>query len=247
MANQRNPSIPLLSPVVRLSYPKLINPESYMENGQPKGDPVYTSELLVPEADLDKFRTWDDEKGEWRYDNLNTFCAKLSKKRFGADFDIKGALQHSAISWPVQSAEKYIDQRVAKSGGKVTAEQLDHYLGHYIVRGKALSEIKGSPNAPTLYHVDGTERKVIARGTEQGKQLAADLFYGGAWVVVDLTAVSGTAGDNKYVTLYINSVIFIKHGDRFGGGANLMDRFEGVKGGASDYDPTAGMDEDIAI
>ncbi len=66
-------------------------------------------------------------------------------------------------------------------------------------------------------------------------------------MVAELSAVAGDAGGNKYVTLYMNSIIFIRHDTKFGGGNSLMDRFEGVKGGASDYDPTTGMDEEIAI
>jgi len=239
MAKTKNPSTLLLSPQVRLSYPKLIKAEPFKdpETGIEKGDPVFGTEMLCPADDLGKFRTWNDDKAEWVYDNLNTFCAKLAKKRFGDDFDVNGALQHDAIKWPVTNGNKKAEK----------GEKYSHYADTFIVRGKALSEINGRPNAPTLYYTENGERKAIARGTEQGNQLAADLFYGGAWVVAELSAVAGDAGGNKYVTLYMNCVIFIKHDDKFGGGNSLMDRFEGVKGGVSDYDPTEGMDEEIAI
>lgn len=239
MAKSKNPSTLLLSPQVRLSYPKLIKAERFKdpETGQEKGDPVFNTEMLCPVDDLSKFRTWDEDKGEWHYDNLNSFCARLAKKRFGADFDVQAAIEHGGIKWPVTNGNKNAER----------GEKYSHYAGHYIVKGKALSEINGRVNAPTLFYMEKGDRKTIARGTEQGGQLAADMFYGGAWVVAELSAVAGNAGDNKYVTLYMNSIMFIRHDDKFGGGNSLMDRFEGVTGGSSEYDPTEGMDEEIAI
>ena len=239
MAKSKNPSTLLLSPVVRLSYPKLIKAEPFKDptTGQEKGDPVFNTEMLCPADDLSKFRTWNEEKGEWKYDNLNSFCGRLAKQRFGDDFDVGAAIKHDGIKWPVTNGDKNAER----------GEKYEHYAGHYVVRGKALSEINGRPNAPSLYYMEDGKRKAIARGTDQGNQLAGDMFYGGAWVVVELSAVAGDAGGNKYVTLYMNSVMFIRNDDKFGGGNSLMDRFEGVTGGESDYDPTDGMEEEISI
>lgn len=239
MAKQKNPSILLLSPQMRMSYPKLWKPEPFKDpdTGVEKGDPVYSSEFLCPADDLAKFRTWSDDKGEWVYDNLNTFCARLAKKRFGTDFDVQAAIKHGGIQWPVKNG----NDRASKG------DKYKHYAGTYIVRGKALSEINGRVNSPTLYYMENKERKTIARGTDQGAQLAESMFYGGGWAVVELSAVAGDAGGNKYVTLYMNSLMFTRHDEKLGGGDRLMDRFEGVSGGESNYDPTGGMDDEIAI
>ena len=56
--------------------------------------------------------------------------------------------------------------------------------------------------------------------------------------------MAGTTGDNKYVTFYVNSVVFKKDGERLGGGSH-MERLLGVKGGETTYDPTEGMKSNL--
>ena len=107
-------------------------------------------------------------------------------------------------------------------------------------RGKALAEIKGSPNEPSLYDGSGGELVKLLRSTEKGKQRINELFYGGAICTAELNAVAGTTGDNKYVTFYVNSIVFERDGDRLGGGSR-MEKMRGVKGGDTDYDPSKGM------
>ena len=241
MAKSSNPSIQLLSPPMRLSYPKLWKPEIFKDpnTGMEKGAPVYSAEFLCPTDDIGKFRNWDEEKNEWVYDNLSSFCSRLARKRFGDDFDVQGAIDHQGIKWPVSSG----DTRAQKG------ENFAHYANTVVIKGKALSEINGRINAPTLYYFQDKERKAIGRGTEQGAQLASSMFYGGAWAVADLAAVAGNAGGSKYVTLYMNSVVFIRNDEKFGGGNSQLDRtdFDGITGGMSDFDPTSGMSDEIVI
>jgi hypothetical protein len=62
-------------------------------------------------------------------------------------------------------------------------------------------------------------------------------------VFAELSIVAGDT-PNKYVTCYINSVRFHKDGARLGG-TSIMDRFEGVAGGAADHNPKSEDDDEI--
>ncbi len=248
MANEKRKAITMLSPKVRLSYPKLVTAEFFKDphTGAVADKATFTTEMLCPDGDVDKFRTWDEVEGKWVYNHIHGFCSEAALGHFGADFNVNETIKHGGISWPVQSSGKYIADRIAKSGGKLDEEKLAHYDGSYIVKAKALAVINGRAYAPALsYYNEAGERVTIDTSTDAGKSFAESKFYGGAWAVLELSAVGGAVGPNKYVTLYINHVIFISDGEKFGGGPRLADRFEGVAGGASDYDPTEGMDDVI--
>ena len=235
MAND-NPSVTVITQPFILSYPKLFKPEPYMEDGKAKGDPKYSFEAI---SDLDELLTWqilDKDANEFIDGGVEKRLVALAREKWGADFDVKAAVMHGGLSWPFKSGDKKFEEKGS------TAE---HYKGKKFWRAAALAEINGSPNAPALYCDDGKAKAVkLLRGTEAGKARIAELFYGGAICIAELNAVAGTAGDNKYVTFYVNSVVFKKDGERLGGGSH-MERLLGVKGGETDYDPTQGMSGDL--
>lgn len=251
MANQKKKSINMLSPKVRLSYPKLVVAEFFKDpnTGAVADKATFTTELLCPDDEIAKFRTWDESEaeGKWVYNHIHNFCKEAALDHFGPDFDVNETIKHGGISWPVQSSGKYITDRIARSGGRLDEEKLAHYDGHFIVKAKALAEINGRAYSPTLSYYNEAGERVTLKDTtsKDGISFAESKFYGGAWAVLELSAVAGAVGQNKYVTLYINHVIFISDDEKFGGGPRLADRFEGIAGGASDYDPTQGMDDVI--
>ena len=77
---------------------------------QPKGEPVYSTEMLCPKNTFSKFWTWNEEKGERTYDSLENFCLRLAKDRFGSDYDIDGAKKHGGISWPIKDGDEKASQ-----------------------------------------------------------------------------------------------------------------------------------------
>lgn len=231
MAN-KNPSVTVVTQPFILSYPKLLKPEPYMENGKPKGDPQFSFEAI---SDPDALLLWDilsKDADEFIKGSIEKRLVVLAREKWGEDYNVKEAVQHGGLSWPFKSGDKKADAKGAKA---------DHYRGKKSWRAKALAEINGSPNEPTLYYIDNNGAPVkLLRGTEAGKQRISELFYGGAICTAELNAVAGTTGDNKYVTFYVNCVVFEEDGERLGGGS-AIERLRGVKGGETTYDPTKGM------
>lgn len=238
MAKNDNPSVTVISEPFILSYPKLLKPEAYVDQktGKAKGDPAYSFEAL---SELDALASWNilnKETGEWRHGKIEALLVSLAREKWGADFDVREAVKTKVLSWPFKSGDQKADDKGAKA---------EHYRGKKFWRAKALAEINGSPNEPSLYssNADNTLAKIL-RSTEAGKQRISEVFYGGAICTAELNAVAGMSGDNKYVTFYVNSVVFEHDGERLGGGSNI-ERLRGVDGGNSDYDPTAGMSKDL--
>lgn len=233
----KNPSRTVISPKFRLSYPTLVTPERFTdpETRTEKGDPVYNMEMIFLPDDLDKFRVENTDTGDFDTMDVRKLAVQLAKEKWGSDFKVKEAVQHGGLGWPFKDG----DERAEKKGDKA-----DHLRGKVLVRAKALSEINGKPNAPRLYYMADGKLKQIVRGTDAARQHAESLFYGGAYCTAELSVVASEFASKKYITVYINGVVFEEHGERLGGGSAL-ERFRGVRGGESDYDPTSGMSDDI--
>jgi hypothetical protein len=215
-----------------MSYAKLVKPAPFIENGKPKGDPVYSTQAIILNDDMASFHDWDADKGEFHDVELARVCASLAKAEW-PEMSVKEAVAHGGLNWPIQNGDA-----LAESLG----EKGKHYAGARVIRMKANQEYP-----PKLYFKEGSGRKQIARGTSNGEAQATQYFYSGAYAFAEITVQAGTAGQNKYVTCYVNAVHFVKHGDRLGG-ASLMDRFDGIHGGESNYDPTGGgadLDDEI--
>ena len=231
MATNKNPSVTVITEPFILSYPKLLKAEPYMENGKPKGDPVFSFEAI---SALDALAAWDiysKDSDDPTKGKIEVRLVALAKEKWGDDFDVKAAVAHGGLSWPFKSGNAKADEKGAKA---------DHYRDTKFWRAKALAEINGSPNEPSLYDGRNGELIKLRRSTEAGKQQINELFYGGAICTAELNAVAGTTGDNKYVTFYVNSIVFERDGDRLGGGSKI-ERARGVQGGQSSVDPSEGM------
>lgn len=230
-----NPSITVVTEPFILSYPKLLTPEPYMEKGKPKGDPAFSFEAISALDTLD-WNILNRENETWKHDSIEKRLVVLAREKFGEDFDVRAAVQHGGLTWPFKSGDKKADEKGAKA---------EHYRGKKSWRAKALAVINGNSNEPTLYSAneDGTLTKIM-RSTEAGKQRINELFYGGAICTAELNAVAGQTAQGKYVTFYVNSVVFEHDGDRLGGGSNI-EKLRGVAGGTTAYNPTEGMDENL--
>lgn len=227
-----NPSVTVITQPFILSYPKLFKAEPYTENGVAKGKPQYTFEAISALDDLLLWDILDKDTNEFIKGSVEKRLVALAREKWGDDFDLKAAVQNKELTWPFKSGDKRHEEKGSKA---------EHYQGKKFWRAKALAEINGNPNAPALYVDDGESPAAkLLRSTEAGKARIAELFYGGAICIAELNAVAGTTGDNKYVTFYVNSVVFKQNGERLGGGSHI-ERLLGVEGGETDYDPTKGM------
>lgn len=233
MTTNKNPSVTVITEPFILSYPKLLKAEPYMENGKPKGDPVFSFEAI---SALDALAAWDiysKDSDDPTKGKIEVRLVALAKEKWGDNFDVKASVAAGGLSWPFKSGNAKADEKGAKA---------DHYRDTKFWRAKALAEINGSPNEPSLYDGRNGELIKLRRSTEAGKQQINELFYGGAICTAELNAVAGTTGDNKYVTFYVNSIVFERDGDRLGGGSRI-ERQRGVQGGESSVDPSKGMEK----
>ena len=235
-----NVSVIALTPVFRLSYPALIEPKAYMEEGKPKGKPEFSVEMLITGEQLDKFQVLDDATGELSYVHIEQLALKLSKEKWGGDFNPAQAVQHGGMKWPVRKGDDII---AAKDPAK--RDRFDHYAGNRVLRAKCASEINGEPNAPRLTYTDGAGNTVtINRTVDESKAKAGSLFYPGAYGYAEVNIKPTEVDGRKYITIYLNKIHFVRDGTRIGA-ASLMDRFTGIHGGQTDFDATEGMGDEI--
>ena len=232
MAQNKTVSATFFTAPFILSYPKLTKAEPYMEDGKPKGPPHFSLEGI---SEIDSLADWlevNREDGTFDPVKIEVRLVAMAKELFGEDFSVKDAVTHGGLSWPFKSGDKKADEKGDSKGA--------HYRGKKFWRAKAKEEINGQRNEVNLYinTGDGVERVML--GTTEGDRAAANKFYGGALCTAELNAVAGETAQGKYVTFYVNAVIFQEDGDRLGGESNVS-RMYGVKGGKTQHDPTSGM------
>lgn len=232
MASNKTVSATFITAPFILSYPKLTKAEPYMENGKPKGDPHYSMEAI---SELDSLKQWvevDRENGTYNEGaKVEVKCVKLCKELFGDDFDVIAAVKHGGLTWPFKSGDEKAEEKGEKGA---------HYKGKKFWRAKAKEYINGQKNDVNLYIKEGDSARRVLVGTTEGDREVSNKFYGGAICEAEVNVVVGETAQGKYVTFYVNSVIWVDEGKRLGGESNV-DRYYGVKGGSSQADPTSGL------
>lgn len=225
----------LITPPFTLGYPNVIEPRPYMEGGKVKGDPKFSMEMIFDPGDMGSFKLPTDDGG-FQDEDIAKVYVRAAKRAFGDDFDVKAAAAHGGLKWPLLSGEKLMEKKISK--GK-KPESVAHYEGKKIISATCSQDYP-----PTLKYTEGGQRKQINRGLDADVQKAKGLFYGGAVCIAELSIKGMEVDERKYIVTYFNSLMFIRNGERLGG-QSLMDRFDGIDGGQSDHDPTAGLDDEI--
>ena len=67
----------------------------------------------------------------------------------------------------------------------------------------------------------------------------------GRYAYAELTMVPTQLSDKKYISFYMNTVKFVKSGERLGSGG-VFDKFAGTLGGEEDYNPGVADPSDIS-
>jgi hypothetical protein len=237
--SQNNSQI-ALTPVFRISYPALIEPKPYMENGQVKGKPEFSVEMIFTPEQLNEFQVPNHQSDQLDMVNLEQLALRISKAEWGEGFNPAEAVKHGGMKWPVAKGEDLIAKKDPEK-----RDRYDHYEGMRIVRAKCPPEIRGEPNEPRLTYNDETGRKVVVnRQLDAHKSAAAAKFYAGAYAYAEVNLKPYDVDGRKYVTIYLNKIHFMRDGARIGA-VSLMDRYDGIHGGQTDYDPTQGMGDEI--
>lgn len=223
----------LLTPVSRMSWPKLVTAVAFKDAaGNTKGDPYFGSELLFSVDDLEKFQVLNEETEQFEFVDVRIIASQLAKKKW-PDINVKEAVAANALHWPVHNGDTHADKKAA------AGKNAEYYRDHRFIRVKAMEQY-----APSLKFLKGKEKINLQRGIDADMEKAKALFTGGSYVFAEITGVANETAQGRYITFYLNSICFVKSGERFGGGGNLMDKYDGIQGGESDKDPTAGMGDD---
>ncbi len=221
----------LITPTFRMSYPNLLKARAFgKKSDQDSGDPRYSVEQIYDAESLTKFQIFDEKVQKFVDVDVRRVAAAIAKEEW-PDLSVKDAVAAGVLGWPIKDGDQHAAKREIE--GKKNSEQ---YLGKKIMYAKANVDYP-----PRLYYMKDGKREQIVRGTTAGDQLATQLFYGGAYAFAEITVKAVLSGSNKFVTCYLNSIRFVKDGDRFGGGS-MMDRFDGIDGGTADIDPTGGVE-----
>lgn len=218
----------LITPEFRLSYPNLVTPRAY----QDKGDKKYSLEMLFDPESMGKFKAPDEASGTFVDVNLAQIAAEVAKEEWNG-INVKEAVGSGALGWPINSGDAKADKREMKK------KSGDHYRGLKVISAKASLEYP-----PTLYvkKTDGGWGRMM-RGMDSEESQANNLYAGGNYCFAEINVKAVETPQGNFVTVYVNSVKFLREGERLGG-QSLMERFDGIGGGQSDHDPTAGMGSD---
>ena len=216
MTTQTNTGI-ITTPEFRMAFPRLFKPEPFMRNGKPVGDPVYSMLMLIP---LEAPTTEASQ-------NANTL-ADVQRK----------ALTVAKAKWPNR------DLRADINGGKFNWP----FVPGAVAAAKARDKGKdGDAYDGTMTLKTSTKFKPQVVGPDKAAILNEDTIYSGAWghAEIKLWAYDGVSGGPDGVKAYLNFVMKSRDDDRIFG-RTAEQAFAGIKGGVSQVDPTAGMDEIIA-
>ena len=196
MAGNANVSRDLRTPKCRLSYAQLLEPAPYMENGKPKGDPMYGAELIFEASDAENFEVHIEREGEkpgYETVNLPILLVEMAKERWGEDFNVKEAVKHGGLFWPIADGNKKAE------GKKRNAEA---YEGKKVIRVKSKADI-----IPRLFVRTSGKIAELSRTDPTDVMKIKELFASGNYVVATLNAVAMSTPQGKYLTLREFSLI----------------------------------------
>ena len=218
----------VLSPVSRMSFPKLLTPVQY----QGKGEHYFSLELLVNPVDLDQFRAAIPETGKSGLVDIRVLASELAQLKWPG-INVKEAVASGALHWAIHNGDTHAAKKEAEG------KDAEAYKGQRFIRTKTLAKY-----APQLRwrDKDGTNYD-LERGVPGDMDRARDLFVGGNYAYAEMTCEAKETPQGKFIVFYLNQVCYFKPGERLGTGSSLMDseEYAGVTGGESDYDPTEGL------
>ena len=222
------------APLFRMSYCNLIDAKPF-DDGKKKGDPVFSTEMILAEDSLEKFQV-QDEDNKWEEMPIGQILAEIARAEWNTS--AKELVANRELQWPIVDGDRKADEAVNKKGK--SEQKVAHYRGHKIMKIKSSEKFP-----PDLYVKENGELRQLDLSIESDKKKAKGLFVSGYYAVANILAKPIEVNDDKYIALYANAVMFIKKGERIGGRSG-EDLFGGIDGGESDYDPTGGnLDEEI--
>lgn len=211
----------------RVTYANIVKPRAF----QGKGDPKYSAQfLLAPDSeDLKAIQALCGAALKEQYPGKRLKAGRLTEEQ-----DASGEWVEVVMPW--QDGTKLADK--AKAEGK--NKNKEAMRGFVVLKAGAPMK-----NPPALAMVlDG---KIVDLNDAETRAMQEKYFYSGAYVAPYVAVATYKAQDGKPggANLYLNGVLFVKHGERIGG-VNLAEVFKGHIGKASTVDPgTNALDDEI--
>ena len=219
------------TPVFRMSYAKLDEPKPFMENGKPKGPPVYSVEQLFDPADLENFLVKRD--GGWEECSYPRLLVELAKEEWGEDFNAAEATKHGGMKWPIQDGTQRAED------GKKRGKNWEAYRDKKAIRVKSAQDYP-----PKLFVTDAGKYRELDRDDDKDRAIIRKRFQSGHFAKANVTIKAVEVDGRKFLTHYVGAVLFWEEGEVIGG-MDAEERFGGIEGGESFHDPTKGMDDEI--
>ena len=207
----------LTQPVI-MSFPQLLEPKAFTENGKAKGQPKFSANLNF---DINS----EDLKA------IKTLAAKLARAKWpDKPFFVTttDGVKIPEVIFPFASGDKLADIR--KQKGKDDGEYM---------RGKVVLSAR-SKFEPRLSYIENG--KIIDLESEMAKQANKGKFYPGVEVLaqLNLSPYEGVGATGKPgVTAYLNMVLSTGKGARISGGQTASEAFKGYVGAVSAENPMA--------
>lgn len=226
---QNSPSQILLTPVFRMYFPHLAEARAYQEKGKVKGEPNFSTQMILDPEALETFKVYDDEAEAFTDVDIRKVLVNLAKQEW-PDEDVKAAIKSGGIFWPLKKGDQMAEQK-----GR----------DHEALSGKYVFPASTNEQYPPALRMKQDGKLVsLTRGLSADDTKIKNLFVGGSYAFAEINAKPLKTPQGRYLKAYLNAVCFVKPGERLGGGAGgLMDRFDGVEGGEGDYDPSESVDD----
>lgn len=231
-----NVSRVLITPTLRFSYCNLLEARQVQKDGKPTGEKIFSLEGIIEPDNVKKFKAWDENANAFVDVDFAAVCAQLAREAWPG-IDLKEEFRVGR-NWPIHDGDKLSEKREAKKPGKA---------GNDVTKGMKVIKMKSKEEYPPRLWVPGQGGKgkiQLTQSLEADKGKIKNFFAAGNYGYCEITCRPSEVNDTKYITLYLNSVRYTKEGKRIGG-QSMMDRFDGIQGGASEHDPTAGLDDEI--
>ena len=234
MADKKELKANLITPLFRLSYPKLDVPVPYMENGKQKGDPAFSMQMIFEQDALTKFKR-ASEDGSFEDVSVKKVCMELVEGKWPGQKpeEVFPKNNKGKSQWPLKNGDKLIELENKKDKPK----KLDHLAGMIMIPAKCNQDYP-----PKLSYKEAGKLIKLDRDIPSDMKIIKRLFSGGNYCIAELNIIPLEVNGNNYLTFYVNHVQFRKEGEAIGG-SSLMDRFDGIDGGEADIDPTDDGDD----
>lgn len=233
----------------RVSYADIMEPRAYMKAGQKKGEPKYSGTFIIDHTPVIK-QIDGKEVDMSDIAQLKRACIAM----LNANNKSNKKLKIGRLTEEQETAGTHIEVQVPWKDGTKEADKMKA-KGKDGEAFRGMTLLKGtSKYQPALAAIEN--KKIVEFTTDESKPAAKKFFYSGAYLVPSfgLHFYKGDEGKPDGVSLYLNAVMFAKHGARLGGrSANASETFKGYIGSISEEDPTGGasaedeFDDEIAF